>query len=194
MSPSAALLPLAVLLIGCKHDDRPAPALPAPPAIAPEAPPPPPQPARGVPAEAPTPDMKAALAWLDALRERDPGAVREKSALPFDFRDSRAKAPAKKCRSRVAADKKAVAAVATCVATDARFHTDLSATPEPRIVPLDAGSLPPWAQPWAKTLRPGLRLVSTFVHGEDEARELVLLVADDGVHGLWQKVTVEPVR
>ena len=86
----------------------------------------------------------------------------------------------------------AAASVTSCLAKDETFHADLSATPEPRFAAIDVGSLPPWAKAWAKTIRAGLRPVSTFAHGEAEARELVLLVGDDGVHGLWQNVTVEP--
>ena len=112
--------------------------------------------------------------------------------LPFDFRDASAGTRNKKCGSNAAKTRAAASRIATCLATDARFHAELSATPEPRLVALDAGSLPPWATPWAKTLRPGLRPLSTFVHGEADARELVLLVGDDGVHGVWQNLTIEP--
>jgi hypothetical protein len=134
-------------------------------------------------------DASAAAAWLDALRERDPGALAAKSLLPFDFRDTHARG---KCGTRAAATRAAATTVTTCLATDPRLHAELSATPEPRLVPLDVGSFPPWAQGWAKTMRPGLRGLSTFVHGEADARELVLLVGDDGVHGIWQNLSVEP--
>ena len=41
---------------------------------------------------------------MDALRERDPGALLEKTALPFDFRDTRTDARKKsKCGTHVAA-------------------------------------------------------------------------------------------
>jgi hypothetical protein len=133
-------------------------------------------------------------AWLDALRERDPGALLEKTVLPFDFRDAHpsARSDKKKCGARLAANRAAAQGIATCLATDPRLHADLSGTPEPRLVALDVGELPPWAKPWANAVRPGLRAISTFVHGEGDARELVLLVGDDGVHGLWQNLTVEP--
>jgi hypothetical protein len=179
---------VAWMTLGCKHDaPAPAGASPAPTASAPAKA----QPAAapGVAAEAPSPDMKAALAWLDALRERDPGAVLEKTRVPFDFRDGSRR---KKCGAKGAATRAAAATVTRCLAKDETFHADLSATPEPRLVPIDAATLPPWAQPWAKTLSPGVRAISTFVHGEDEARELVLLVGNDGVHGLWQNVIPEP--
>ncbi|HVU50614.1 MAG TPA: hypothetical protein VHL80_07990 [Polyangia bacterium] len=178
---------VAVTALGCKHD---------PPPTAPAAPPPveraraaAPAAAPGVPAEAPSPDAKAALAWIDALRERDPGAVLEKTVVPFDFRDVSRK---KRCGAKAATTRAAAATVTRCLAKDETFHADLSATPEPRLVAIDGATLPPWAQPWAKALTPGVRAISTFVHGEDEARELVLLVGDGGVRGLWQNVIPEP--
>jgi hypothetical protein len=140
--------------------------------------------------EKPSPDVKTALAWFDALRERDPGALLEKTALPFDFRD--ADAHKRKCGTRLAATKAAAKDVATCLAMDPRFHAELSATPEPRLIALDGDAFPPWAKPWVKTMAPGLRALSTFVHGEGDARELVVLVGDDGVRGLWQQLTIEP--
>ena len=178
--------------IGCKGG-APASAPVAPiPATPPAAPAQPPAAAKPSVAEAPSADAKAALAWIDALRERDPGAVLAKTVVPFDFRDVGVGARKKKCPTRAATTRTAAAGVATCLAKDERFHADLSATPEPRLVAIDAGSLPPWAKPWAKTIRPGLRPISTFVHGEEEARELVLLIGDDGVRGLWQAVIAEP--
>jgi hypothetical protein len=143
----------------------------------------------GTPVEPPSPDAKAAAAWIDALRERDPSAVLAKTAMPFDFRDGSKK---KRCPPRVATTRAAAAGVTGCLVKDESFHDDLSGTPEPRLIVLDAGSFAPWAKAWAKTIGPGLRAVSTFVHGEREARELVLLVGDDGVHGLWQNVSLEP--
>jgi len=178
----AIALLLACAALACKHEAPPP--LPAAPPI--KAPPPP---AVGIPAEAPSADMKAALVWIDALRERDPGAVLAKTVVPFDFRDGSTK---KKCGAKGATTRAAAATVTKCLAKDESFHADLSATPELRLVPLDAAALPPWAQPWAKALSPGVRAISTFVHGEDEARELVLLVGDDGVRGLWQNVIPEP--
>jgi hypothetical protein len=172
--------------LGCKHEEPPPPAPPGPTKPAPA---PPPAAAPAVP-DAPPADARAALAWIDALRERDPGAVLEKSLIPFDFRDAGPRNT--KCPTRAAITHALASSVAKCLAKDMNFHADLSATPEPRVVAVDAGALPPWAQGWAKTIRPGLRALSTFVHGETEARELVLLVGDDGVHGLWQNVISEP--
>ena len=129
---------------------------------------------------------------MDRLRERDAGSVAMQIVPPFDFRDTRRDAAKKKCGSRVATNAKGTAAIAGCLSKDADLHADLAMTPEPRLFAVDKGALPPWAQPWAKDLRPGLRAVSTFVHGETGAYELVLLVGDDGVRGLWQNVTVEP--
>jgi hypothetical protein len=167
----------------CKREVAPAP----PPQTAPPAA----SPIAATPAEKPSPDAKAALAWLETLRERDPGALLEKTALPFDFRD--ADAHKKKCGTRLAATKAAAKDVATCLALDPRFHADLSATPEPRLIALDAAdAFPPWTKSWVKTMAPGLRALSTFVHGESDARELVVLVGDDGVRGLWQQLTIEP--
>jgi hypothetical protein len=179
---------VACTTLCCKHEAPPAAPAAAP---APTKPPPPaaPSPSPGVAAEAPSPDAKAALAWIDALRERDPGAVLAKTIVPFDFRDGSKK---KRCGARGAATRAAAATVTKCLAKDETFHADLSATPEPRLVPLDAATLPPWAQAWAQTLPAGVRPISTFVHGETEAREIVLLVGDDGVRGLWQNVIVEP--
>jgi hypothetical protein len=170
-------------VLACKREEAPSPP-PARPA------PPPAAPAAASPAEKPSPDAKAALAWFDALRERDPGALLEKTALPFDFRD--ADAHKKKCGTHLATTKAAAKDVAACLAMDPRFHAELSATPEPRLVTLDGDSFPPWAKPWVKTMAPGLRALSTFVHGEGDARELVVLVGDDGVRGLWQQLTIEP--
>ena len=34
--------------------------------------------------------------------------------------------------------------------------------------------------------------MSTFIHSEKITFEMILLVTDDGVHGVWQNVTVEP--
>jgi hypothetical protein len=172
--------------LGCKRAEPPAPAPPPAPA-APKPAVPPPAPA--VPAEAPSADVKAAAAWIDALRERDPGAVLAKTQVPFDFRDGSRK---KRCGARAATTRAAAASVTSCLAKDETFHADLSAMPEPRFVAIDASTLPPWAKAWAKTLAPGLRPISTFIHGDKEARELVLLVGDDGVHGLWQNISVEP--
>jgi hypothetical protein len=186
LDPRGIALLVACMALGCKHEAPPPPPA-APPVKAP--PPAAPQPAAGVPAEAPAADSKAALAWIDALRERDPGAVLAKTVVPFDFRDGSKK---KKCGTKAATTRAAAATVTKCLAKDENFHADLSATPEPRLVPVDAATLPPWAQPWAKALAPGVRAISTFVHGEDEARELVLLVGDDGVRGLWQNVIPEP--
>jgi hypothetical protein len=175
--------------LGCKHDAPPPAPEPAPaPAPAPAKTPTPTAPA-AAPAEAPSPEAKVALAWIDALRARDPGAVLAKTAVPFDFRDGSRK---KRCGAGGAPTRAAAATVTRCLAKDESFHADLSATPEPRLVPVDAGTLPPWAQGWGKALGPGVHAISTFVHGETEARELVLLVGDDGVHGLWQNVIVEP--
>jgi hypothetical protein len=186
----ACLQALAALALaatpGCKGRQAP----PAPPAsVAPKPAAPKPTAPAAPAADAPTADTKVAGAWIDALRERDPGAVLAKTQLPFDFRDGSHK---KKCRTRAATTRAAAASVTSCLAKDETFHADLSATPEPRFVAIDASTLPPWAKAWAKTMRPGLRAISSFAHGEKEARELVLLVGDDGVHGLWQNVTVEP--
>jgi hypothetical protein len=180
-----ALVALAAIAApaGCKRHEPPAapPAAVAPKAAAPQPP--------AAATDAPTADTKAAAAWIDALRERDPGAVLAKTQVPFDFRDGSRK---KKCGTRAATTRAAAASVTSCLAKDETFHADLSATPEPRFIAIDASTLPPWAKAWSKTLRPGLRPISTFVHGEREAREIVLLVGDDGVHGLWQNVTLEP--
>jgi hypothetical protein len=185
----AIALLVASMTLGCKHDaPPPEPAQPS--AVAKTQPPPAAAaPVVGTPAEAPSPDAKAALAWIDALRERDSGTVLSKTFVPFDFRDGSRK---KKCGARGATTRAEAATITRCLAKDESFHADLSATPEPRLVAIDAATLPPWAQPWAKTLGPGVRPISTFVHGEDEARELVLLVGDDGVRGLWQNVIPEP--
>jgi hypothetical protein len=173
--------------LGCRRAEPPPSAAAATPTAT--APAPKPTPAAGTPAPPPSADSKAAAAWIAALRERDPATVLAKTAVPFDFRDGSAK---KKCPPRTATTRAAAAGIMSCLAKDETFHADLSGTPEPRLVEIDAGSLPAWAKAWTKTIRPGLRPISTFVHGEAEAREIVLLVGDDGVHGLWQNVVAEP--
>jgi hypothetical protein len=188
-------LALFVAPFGCKRDDRaagvtasppPAPAVPTPAARPPVAA------TEPAGADVSTRDAAVAVVWIDALRERDPGAVLDKTLLPFDFRDAHAGGHRKRCGTRVATTRAAAAGIATCLATDARLHAELSATPEPRFVAIGGDELPPWAKSWGKTIRPGLRALSTFVHGEADARELVLLVGDDGVHGVWQNLSIEP--
>jgi hypothetical protein len=172
----------------CKHEappPAPAPVTAPPPTPAPAKTPPPAAPSPV--AEAPSPDAKAALAWIDALRARDSGAVLAKSVVPFDFRDG---SPKKRCGTGAAKTRAAAAAVTRCLAKDESFHADLSATPEPRLITIDAAALPPWAQPWAKTLPPGVRAISTIGHGEREARVLLRPVGAAGGRGLSQNVIV----
>ena len=192
-----SLLPLAGAL-GCKHEEA-SPGTPAAVPIARAAPPTAaPAPAAPDPAAsgAPPQDLRAATAWIDALRGRSPAALVKETRLPFDLRNTRRGAGMKPgkaaCANRVATNPAGATAIGACLAQDAQLHADLAAMPELRLFEIDPPSFPPWAQPWTKTLRPGLRGLSTFVHGDSDVHELVLLVGDDGVHGLWQNVTQEP--
>jgi hypothetical protein len=136
--------------------------------------------------------LAAATAWLNALRGERATDVAKLAVVPFDFRDTRPAGRKARCASRVAASAAATKMIATCLLADARLHSNLLATPVPRLFAISAADLPPWAAPWAKAIPAGVQPISTFVHGEGSADELVLLVGDDGVRGLWQNLTVEP--
>jgi hypothetical protein len=137
-------------------------------------------------------ELKAATTWIDALRGRSAEALAKLVIVPFDYRDTRRDARKRKCASRVSSNAAATMAIAACLATDEQLHANLLAMPELRLFAIAKDALPPWAAPWAKAIRPGLQPMSTFVHGDGSADEIVLLVGEDGVHGLWQNVTFEP--
>jgi hypothetical protein len=171
-------------------------------AKAPEAPAPTPQ----VPAPAPTPrpvahdvpgptastgESATATRWMTALRQKGTAAITTLARAPFDFRDTRATLP-RGCGSHVASDPRGIAVVAGCIAKDRDLHATLLTNPEPRLFAVSKETLPEWAKAWAGDVKPGLRPMSTFIHGDKAAFEMILLVTDDGVHGVWQNVTYEP--
>jgi hypothetical protein len=136
-------------------------------------------------------ETATATRWLAALRQKGTGAITTLARAPFDFRDTRTTLP-KGCGSHVASDPRGVAVVAACIAKDKDLHATLLAYPEPRLFATSKETLPEWAKPWAGALAPGIRPMSTFIHGDKAAFDMILLVTDDGVHGVWQNVTYEP--
>ena len=184
----AVLVALAALSLACQRDLPPAPA-PVVPAAAPT----PPKPAV---VAAPGPSASAgesdtAARWIASLRKRDVAALTKLAGTPFDFRDTRP-SPPKGCQSRAATDRRGVAAVVKCLARDKLLHADLLANPAAKLFASAKETLPAWAEPWADTLRPGLRPMSIFIHFETSAFEIILLVSDENVRGVWQNVILEP--
>jgi hypothetical protein len=137
-------------------------------------------------------EAKAAATWLEALRAKSANAVAHAARAPFDFHDARQGAPRAKCGDVAHADAKGVDALAACLVTDEILSADLAANPAPRIVATTKELLPAWAKPWAGDVRPGLRPMSVFIHGPSSSFEMILLVADDGVHAFWQTLFVDP--
>ena len=171
-------------------------ATPAPAAPPREAPAPAPAAPRPTPADVPGPTASAgesatAARWIAALRQKGTSAITTLARAPFDFRDTRTTLP-KGCGSHVATDPRGVAVVAACIAKDKDLHATLLANPEPRLFAASKETLPEWAKPWAGALAPGVRPMSTFIHGDKAAFDMILLVTDDGVRGVWQNVTYEP--
>jgi hypothetical protein len=136
-------------------------------------------------------ETATAARWIAALRQKGTAAITTLARAPFDFRDTRTTLP-KGCGSHVATDPRGVDVVAACLAKDKDLRATLLAYPEPRLFAISKETLPEWAKPWAGDLKPGLRPMSTFIHGDKAAFEMILLVTDDGVHGVWQNVTFEP--
>jgi hypothetical protein len=172
-------------------------AAPAPEAIppTPQVPPSPPPP-RPVVADVSGPtasvgESATAARWMSALRQKGTGAITTLARVPFDFRDTRTTL-SRGCGSHVASDPRGVAVVAACLAKDKELRATLLANPEPRLFAISKETLPDWAKPWANDLAPGQRPMSTFIHVDKTAFEMILLVTDDGVHGVWQNVTYEP--
>jgi hypothetical protein len=190
------LVGFAAVSLSC-HRDEPAPST-SPPQDAPSRPAAPvavPSPVAPPPATAPViaaGALAAATAWLDALRGGSAAGVAKLAVVPFDYRDTRPKGRKTRCSTRVLASAAATKVIAACLTADARLHANLVATPEPRLFAISTAELPPWAAPWAKAIPAGVQPISTFVHGEGSADELVLLVGGDGVHGLWQNLILEP--
>jgi hypothetical protein len=188
----ALLTLLAACSVACQRaTPSPAAAMPAP--QVPAAAPPPPRPAvADVPGPTASPGESAMAArWIAALRQKGTGAITTLARPPFDFRDTRTTLP-KGCGSHVAADPRGIAVVAACLAKDKDLHATLLAYPEPRLFAISKETLPEWAKAWAGALAPGVRPMSTFIHGDKAAFDMILLVTDTGVHGVWQNVTYEP--
>jgi hypothetical protein len=187
----AMLTLIAACSFSCQRaTPAPAAATPTPPVAAP---PPPPRPAA---VDVPGPTASAgesatAARWIEALRQKGTAAITTLARAPFDLRDTRTTLP-KGCGSHVASDPRGVAVVAACFAKDKDLHATLLAYPEPRLFAISKETLPEWARPWADALAPGVRPMSTFIHGDKAAFDMILLVTDDGVHGVWQNVTYEP--
>ncbi|HEX4406771.1 MAG TPA: hypothetical protein VH560_18155 [Polyangia bacterium] len=180
---------LAACTLACQRA-TPAPAAATPPVAAP------PPAARPAPVDVPGPAASAgetatAARWIQALRQKGTAAITTLARAPFDFHDTRTTLP-KGCGSHVASDPRGIAVVAACLAKDKDLHATLLAYPEPRLFAISKETLPEWAKPWAAELTPGLRPMSTFIHGDKAAFDMILLVTDDGVHGVWQNVTFEP--
>jgi hypothetical protein len=187
-SLGGALLAVAALASSCEHD---APPPPPPPQAAPN-PKPKPKPVADVPAPVASPgESDVAARWIADLRARRVPKLARAARTPFDFRDSRAK-PQKGCPSGVAATAKAVTAIATCLANDKLLHAALLANPSPRVIAVARETLPDWTRAWSSGLRPELRPLSVFVHDDTSTFEILLLVTDEGVSGVWQRVTLAP--
>jgi hypothetical protein len=137
-------------------------------------------------------DARAAGRWIEGLRAGDAGALAAQAHYPFDLRDTRAAGQKGRCESGVLGDADAMKKGASCLMADALLKGDLAANPAPRIVAMSTSELAPWAKPWAGEIRPGLRLMSVFIHGTSSAYELIVLVGDDGVHGFWENVSIDP--
>ncbi len=187
----ALLTLLAACSVACvRASPAPAATAPTPPVAAP---PPPPRPAA---VDVPGPTASAgesatAARWIAALRQKGTGAITTLARAPFDFRDTRTTLP-KGCGSHVASDPRGIAVVAACLAKDKDLHATLLAYPEPRLFAISRETLPEWAKAWAGALAPGIQPMSTFIHGDKAAFDMILLVTDDSVHGVWQNVTYEP--
>jgi hypothetical protein len=180
---------LAACALACQR------AAPAPEATVPKVTTPAPSPrpaAHDVPGPTASPGESATAArWMEALRQKGTAAITTLARAPFDLRDTRTTLP-RGCGSHVASDPRGVAVVAGCLAKDKDLRATLLANPEPRLFAISRETLPGWAKPWAGGLPPGLRPMSTFIHGDKAAFEMILLVTEDGVHGVWQNVTYEP--
>jgi hypothetical protein len=137
-------------------------------------------------------DAKVAGLWIESLRNVDAGRVAAQARYPFDFRDTRAAGQKGRCESGVLGDARAMTGVSSCLVADRLLKEDLAANPAPRIVAMSKETLPPWASAWASSVAPGWRLMSAFIHGNTSAFELIVLVGDDGVHGFWQNVSIDP--
>ncbi|HSZ82424.1 MAG TPA: pyridoxal-phosphate dependent enzyme [Polyangia bacterium] len=183
----------SLALLAALACQRAAPPPAAPPPVAPTPAPPPSRPAApDVPGPTASPGESATAArWIAALRQKGTAAITTLARAPFDFRDTRTTL-SRGCGSHVASDPRGVAVVAGCLAKDKDLRATLLANPEPRLFAISKETLPGWAKPWAGGLPPGLRPMSTFIHGDKAAFEMILLVTEDGVHGVWQNVTYEP--
>jgi hypothetical protein len=185
------VMALAASAVSCRSGE-PTPAAPVP---AP-APPVPAPPARPAAVDVPGPVANAgesnmAAQWMANLRAGNATALVKLAGTPFDFRDTRTKPP-RGCKSGVAADRKAVAAVVSCLTTDKLLHEDLLMNPASKIFAMSKETLPGWAKAWAETLRADVRPMSVFIHGKTSAFEIILLLTQENVFGVWQNVILEP--
>ena len=134
------------------------------------------------------PPAKVATAWIDALRQRDVDALTRSTRFPFVLRDTGAGG---KCKNATAADATQLPAALACLLKDDLLNEDLKANPAPEADPVSKRTLPRWARKWSNDVRAGSVPVSVFIHGNGNAFDLVLVVAGDGVQGLFKHATFE---
>ncbi len=128
--------------------------------------------------------IKAATAWIDALRRGDVTALASLSRYPFELRDTGKEGHCPK-RQEVAEPQKMPAAV-RCLVTDDVLGAALQDNPEPVVDELPAANLPAWAVPWRAEVSEGVHAVAVPIDAAGCTFDIVLLVADDGVRAFWK--------
>ncbi len=128
-----------------------------------------------------------ALAWLGALRRRDKAALTKHSRLPFVLRDTGTEGDCTNLDITTPAKLDAL----KCLLDDHLLHEDLEDHPRLDADVLSPKHLPNWARKWKKDVAAGLTPVGVLVMGNGDSVDLVLLVGDDGVHGIFKQVEFE---
>jgi hypothetical protein len=138
-------------------------------------------------APSPGPELTLAAEWLAAFRRRDMPAIEARSRYPFELRDTGEEGH---CPARArATDAAALSGAMACLLNDELLASLLRARPNATLQALPEGFVSTWAARWRSELRPGDKPVTLHVSRSDASFALILLVARDGVGGVWKTGT-----
>jgi hypothetical protein len=126
---------------------------------------------------------KVAVKWADAFRRRDLDSLIKLTVFPFALRDT---GTAGQCTSGTAPDASKMKATISCMMSVDVVHDDLVSerTLEGHVLPRK--SIPKWAKPWASDIPTDATPISVAVPGNGASHQFILLVATDGVQGVWK--------
>jgi hypothetical protein len=136
--------------------------------------------------------IKAATAWIDALRRGDVSALASLSRYPFELRDTGKEGHCPKRRA-VTGPQDMQAAV-HCLVADDVLGLALKDNPEPVVDELPPAKLPAWAAPWRAEVSEGVHAVAVPIDAAASTFDIVLLVADDGVRAFWKSGKIVRIK